>query len=104
MLPGQVGDAPQSDCRQKQKRKPCAPANESGDVSKKQPGHTGDGEDDASLPQFPGKGFPAAVVSYSHAIDAKSQTLLVELNADNPDGALQPGSSGQVEFQLPSNP
>jgi RND family efflux transporter MFP subunit len=57
-----------------------------------------------SLPQFPGKVFPAAVVSYSHAIDAKSQTLLVELNADNPDGALQPGSSGQVEFELPSNP
>jgi hypothetical protein len=46
MLPGQVGDAVQSDCRQKQKRKPCAPADESGDISKKQPGHAGDGEDD----------------------------------------------------------
>src|ERR1700682_1730245 len=46
MLRGQVRDAAQSNCRQKQKRKPCASADESGDVSKKQPGHTGDGEDD----------------------------------------------------------
>ena len=36
----------QSNCRQKQKRKPCAPADESGYVSKKQPGHAGDGEND----------------------------------------------------------
>jgi RND family efflux transporter MFP subunit len=57
-----------------------------------------------SLPQFPGKIFPAVVVSQSHAIDEKSQTLLVELHIDNPDGALQPGSRGEVQIELASNP
>src|ERR1700682_230159 len=46
MLRGQIRDAAQSNCRQKQKCKPCASADESGDVSKKQPGHAGDGEND----------------------------------------------------------
>jgi RND family efflux transporter MFP subunit len=57
-----------------------------------------------SLPQFPGKIFPAVVVSHSHAIDEKSETLLVELHVDNPDGRLQPGSRGEVHIELVSNP
>jgi RND family efflux transporter MFP subunit len=57
-----------------------------------------------TLPQFPGKVFPAVVVSNSHAIDEKSETLLVELDVDNPDGALQLGSRGQVQIELAGNP
>jgi multidrug efflux pump subunit AcrA (membrane-fusion protein) len=57
-----------------------------------------------SLPQFPGKVFPAVVVSQSHAIDEKSETLLVELNVDNPDGLLQSGSRGEVQIDLAANP
>jgi RND family efflux transporter MFP subunit len=57
-----------------------------------------------SLPQFPGQLFPAVVVSHSHAINEKSETLLVELHVDNPDGRLQPGSRGQVQIELVGNP
>jgi RND family efflux transporter MFP subunit len=56
------------------------------------------------LPQFPGKVFEAVVVTTSGAIDVNSRTLLVELNADNPDLVLQPGSYAQVQFSLPGNP
>jgi RND family efflux transporter MFP subunit len=55
------------------------------------------------LPQFPGKQFEAVVVTNSGAIDVHSGTLLVELNADNPDGALQPGSRAEVQFEVESN-
>jgi membrane fusion protein, multidrug efflux system len=34
----------------------------------------------------------------------KSRTLLVELNADNPQGLLQPGAYAEVEFELPGDP
>jgi hypothetical protein len=44
------------------------------------------------------------VVSQSHAIDEKSETLLVELNVDNPDGLLQSGSRGEVQIDLAANP
>jgi hypothetical protein len=45
-----------------------------------------------SLPQCPGKTFKARVATRSHAIDANARTLLVELNADNPRGLLEPGA------------
>ena len=54
------------------------------------------------LPQFPNKVFPAVVVSYSPAIDEKSEPLLVELHVDNPDGKLQPGSRAEVQIELVS--
>jgi hypothetical protein len=44
------------------------------------------------------------VASHSHAIDERSDTLLVELHVDSPDGALQPGSRGEVRIELASNP
>ena len=57
-----------------------------------------------TLPQFPGKVFPAAVVSNAHVIDESSDSLLVELYVDNPDGALQPGSRAEVQIELAGNP
>jgi len=56
------------------------------------------------LPQLQKQVFHALVVTTSHAIDKSSRTLLVELNADNPDEELQPGSYAEVQFSLPGNP
>ncbi len=46
----------------------------------------------------------ATVVTTAHAIEEKSRTLLVELQADNPQGLLRPGTYVEVHFQLPDSP
>ena len=56
------------------------------------------------LPQYPDRTFKAAVVTTSGAINPNSRTLRVELNADNPDGVLQPGAYAEVSFALPDDP
>ncbi len=56
------------------------------------------------LPEYPGRKFEAKIETTSHAIDKKSRSLLVELIADNPDGALSPGAFARVHFQLPPDP
>lgn len=57
-----------------------------------------------SLPQYPGKKFPATVATTAGAIDPISNTLLVELAADNKDNVLTPGTFAQVHFKLPGQP
>jgi RND family efflux transporter MFP subunit len=56
------------------------------------------------LPEYPGQDFDAKIDTTSHAIDAKSRSLLVELMAENKDGVLRPGSFAQVAFDLPPDP
>jgi RND family efflux transporter MFP subunit len=56
------------------------------------------------LPQYPNKTFTATVVTTANAIDPVSNTLLVELMADNPDGTLTPGTFADVHFDLPPQP
>jgi RND family efflux transporter MFP subunit len=56
------------------------------------------------LPQYPDRVFTALVATTSGAIDRSSRTLLVEMTAENPDGALQPGTYAEVHFMLPSDP
>jgi RND family efflux transporter MFP subunit len=56
------------------------------------------------LPQRPNAGVNAIVVTSAHAINQASRTLLVELQADNPDGTLQPGTYAEVHFQLAADP
>ena len=46
--------------------------------------------------------FDAKLVTTSNAITAASRTILVELRAENPDGALLPGTFTEVHFQLPT--
>ena len=58
---------------------------------------------DLTLPEYPGQKFPAQLVSTSDSIDGQSNTLLVELDADNSAGKLKPGEYAQVSFSLPSN-
>jgi RND family efflux transporter MFP subunit len=53
------------------------------------------------LPEYPGRTFEATILTTSHAIDPKSRSLLVELIADNEDGALAPGAFALVHFQIP---
>ena len=56
------------------------------------------------LPQYPDRTFPATVATTANAIDPASNTLLVELKADNPDGVLSPGTFADVHFELPAQP
>ena len=56
------------------------------------------------LPEYPDRTFNATIDTTSHAIDRKSRSLLVELLADNKDGALAPGAFARVHFQLPPDP
>ena len=56
------------------------------------------------MPQYPGQKFDATLVTTSNAMNATSRSMLVELQADNPDGKLAGGAYCQVHFQLPSDP
>ncbi|HEX4506229.1 MAG TPA: efflux RND transporter periplasmic adaptor subunit [Alphaproteobacteria bacterium] len=57
-----------------------------------------------NLPQHPNRPIQATVATSSHAINQASRTLLVELQADNPNGNLQPGTYAEVHFKLPDSP
>lgn len=54
-----------------------------------------------SLPQFQQRAFPATVVSDAGAVGDQTGALLVELEVQNPDGALKPGDFAQVRFAMP---
>jgi RND family efflux transporter MFP subunit len=56
------------------------------------------------LPQYPDKTFDAKLITTSNAINPTSRTELVELLAENPTGALTPGTFTDVHFELPPNP
>jgi RND family efflux transporter MFP subunit len=53
--------------------------------------------------QFPGRTFEATLVGSSNAIAQESRTALIQLQADNPDGELWPGTYAEVHFQLAPN-
>jgi len=53
-----------------------------------------------SLPDFPGRSFPATVSGLSSAISAQTGTFQVELIADNPRGELKPGGYAEVSFKV----
>lgn len=54
-----------------------------------------------SVPEYPGRTFPAKLISTSDAISSQS-TLLVEFEADNAQGVLKPGDYAQVSLELPN--
>lgn len=53
-----------------------------------------------TLPEYPSRTFPATVTRTADAVDPASGTLLVELQADNHENALRPGSYAQANFPL----
>ena len=54
-----------------------------------------------SVPEYPGRSFPARLVSTSGAISAQSSSMLVEFQADNSAGLLKPGGYAEVSMMLP---
>jgi len=58
---------------------------------------------DLTVPEYPGRVFQAELDSTSQAINNQSNSLLVELLANNSAGALKPGDYAQVTLKLPSD-
>jgi RND family efflux transporter MFP subunit len=52
------------------------------------------------LPQYASESFPASLTATSHALTPETRSALVELQADNPEGTLWPGSYAEVHFRL----
>jgi RND family efflux transporter MFP subunit len=57
---------------------------------------------DLSFDEFPGRLFPATVVTTSSAVDPTNRTHLVELHVPNPSNELWPGAYTVVHFHLES--
>ena len=57
---------------------------------------------DLRLDEFPGRLFPATVVTTSNAVDPTNRTHLVELHVPNPSNDLWPGAYTEVHFHLDS--
>jgi RND family efflux transporter MFP subunit len=57
---------------------------------------------DLTFEQYPGKTFQGTLVRTADAMDPVSRTLLVEVDVDNRDGKLLPGSLAQVHFKTPT--
>ncbi|MEA2918894.1 MAG: hypothetical protein QOJ15_10975 [Bradyrhizobium sp.] len=56
------------------------------------------------LPQYPGRVFTAKATTTTRSVNTSSRTLLVELQADNLDGLLQPGTYVEAQLNLPGDP
>lgn len=54
-----------------------------------------------TLPQRPGRAFRGHVARTAGAIDPTSRTLRIEVDFDNPDGAIMPGSYGTLDLAMP---
>jgi RND family efflux transporter MFP subunit len=54
-----------------------------------------------TVPELPGKQFPAKLDSASGAISAQTSTMLVQFEVDNKAGLLKPGSFSQVSLGIP---
>jgi RND family efflux transporter MFP subunit len=57
-----------------------------------------------NLPEYPGRDFTALVTRDAGAVEPSSGTVLVELQAANPDRALKPGAFAQAEFTIVGAP
>ncbi|HEV2487086.1 MAG TPA: efflux RND transporter periplasmic adaptor subunit [Terracidiphilus sp.] len=57
---------------------------------------------DLTFPEHVGKTYQGTLVRTSDAIDPVSRTLLVEIDVDNGNGELMPGSLAQVHFKTPA--
>jgi RND family efflux transporter MFP subunit len=53
-----------------------------------------------TLAEFPGQHFDGKIVRTTHAIDATTRTLLVEVDVDNHKATLMPGAYAEVHMKL----
>lgn len=56
-----------------------------------------------TVPEYPGKVFPARLVGNANSINSQNASLQVEFDADNRDGRLKPGAFAQVSMSLPGS-
>jgi len=56
------------------------------------------------VPEYPGKNFTARLVNNSQSVSENSGAILVQLEMDNPNGKLLPGSYAKVQFTLIADP
>jgi len=56
------------------------------------------------MPQYPGRDFTATLITTSNEIAQESRTALVQLQADNSEGKLRPGTFTEVRFHIDANP
>ena len=54
-----------------------------------------------TIPDMQGRTFPGVVARTANALDPTTRTLLVEVHAENTDGALMPGMYTQVDLSVP---
>jgi RND family efflux transporter MFP subunit len=57
---------------------------------------------DLTFVEYPGKTYQGTLARTADAIDPVSRTLLVEVDVNNRDGQLLPGSLAQVHFKTPA--
>jgi RND family efflux transporter MFP subunit len=57
-------------------------------------------EGDLTLPEYPGRTFPAHVTNAAGAVDPTARSLLTELQIPNETGQLLPGAYAQVSLRL----
>jgi RND family efflux transporter MFP subunit len=57
-----------------------------------------------SLAQYPDRTFDATLVGTSNSFAESTRTVSVQLQADNPDGQLWPGTYTEVTFHVPADP
>nr|WP_231639070.1 efflux RND transporter periplasmic adaptor subunit [Sphingomonas profundi] len=55
---------------------------------------------EVTVPEYTGRTFAATLTRSADAVDPTSGTVLVQLEADNRDGALKPGGYAQVRFPV----
>ncbi len=53
-----------------------------------------------AVPAYPGRMFSGTVARLAHAVDVKTRTMAVELDVDNADGLLAPGTFCQVQWPV----
>ena len=58
---------------------------------------------DLALAEFPGRTFQGKLVRTAEAINVTTRTLLVEIDVDNPTGALLTGSYAEVHLKVPEH-
>jgi len=56
-----------------------------------------------TVPEYPGRVFTAALAANAGAIVSQSGTQLLQLQVDNADRALKPGSYAEMRFSVPSS-
>jgi membrane fusion protein, multidrug efflux system len=53
-----------------------------------------------TVPAYPGQAFSGTIARIAHAVDVKTRTMAVELDVDNADGRLAPGSFCQAQWPV----